>query len=110
MMAKETHVCRKRGLYVWQMRPIYVAKETHICSKRDQHIWQNRPICMANEAYTWQKETFIPGINAGMIRKEACTLWIAVEDLKRDVYLWQKRPECVVKEAVCGSHFKVSPA
>ena len=56
------------------------------------------------------KIVFIPGINAGMTRKEACTLWIRVEHLKRHVCLWQKRPERVVKEAVCGTHFKVSPA
>ena len=35
-------VCGKRGLFIWQKRPIYMAKETHLYGKRDPFIWQKR--------------------------------------------------------------------
>ena len=62
-----TRMYGKRGLLIWQKRPIDMAKETHrntgtravrSCSlnsmlygKRDLLIWQKRPIDIAKETY-----------------------------------------------------------
>ena len=50
-MAKDAYMCAKRGLYMWQKRPIYVAKEAYICVKRGLYVRQKRPIYVAKEAY-----------------------------------------------------------
>ena len=42
-MAKETCLCGKRDLHIWQKRPTYVAEETYIYGKRGLHMWQKRP-------------------------------------------------------------------
>jgi hypothetical protein len=37
-----------------------MAKEAYIYRKRGLHIWQNRPIYMAKEAYTYGKREYVP--------------------------------------------------
>ena len=60
-MAKETYLYGKRGLFVWQKRPICMAisypDRAQVCLrvKRDLFVWQKRPICMAKETYSYGK-------------------------------------------------------
>ena len=43
-MAKEAYLYGKRGLFIWQKRPVYMAKEAYLYGKRGLFTWQNRPI------------------------------------------------------------------
>jgi len=85
---KESYLYGKRGLFIWQKRPlavtqhsglrqcqkrpIYMAKEAYFYGKRGLFIWQKRPIYMAKEAYLYGK---------------------------RGLFIWQKRPIYMAKEA-----------
>jgi hypothetical protein len=40
--AKEAYSYGKRGLFIWQKRPIHMAKETYSYGKRDLVLWQMR--------------------------------------------------------------------
>jgi predicted metal-binding protein len=42
-MAKEAYSYGKRGLFIWQKRPIHMAKEAYSYGKRGLFIWQKRP-------------------------------------------------------------------
>jgi len=65
---KETYLCGKRDLFMWQKRPIHVskeiysfmaampvhvAKETYSCGKRDLFMWQKRAIKVSTETYSF---------------------------------------------------------
>ena len=52
-MAKEACLYGKRGLVIWQKRPIDMEKDACLYGKRDLLIWQKRPIDMAKEAYAY---------------------------------------------------------
>ena len=54
--SKETYLCGKRDLSMWQKRPIYVAKETCLHEKRNLSVWQKRPIYRAIETYLCGKK------------------------------------------------------
>ena len=43
-VSKETYVYGKRGRFIWQKRPMYMAEETYVSGKRDLCIRQKRPI------------------------------------------------------------------
>jgi len=42
-MAKEAYLDGKRGLFLWQKRPISMAKEAYFYGKRGLFLWQKRP-------------------------------------------------------------------
>ena len=42
-MAKEACLFGKRGLFIWQKRPAYMANETCLYDTRDLFEWHNRP-------------------------------------------------------------------
>ena len=63
-MAKEAYSYDKRGLFIWQKRPITHTKETYrytgipevcVSVKRDVFTWQKRPILVTKEAYSYDK-------------------------------------------------------
>ena len=85
--AKETYLCSKRGLFLWQKRPIYVVKETYLCGKRDLFVWQKRPIYMAKETYVC--------IKRDLLIWQKRPIYVAKKTYfydKRDLLIWQKRP------------------
>ena len=59
-MAKEAYLYSKRGLFIWQKRPIYMAKEACLYGKRGLFIWQKRPIYMP-----FERRGHIPHPSAG---------------------------------------------
>ena len=51
-MAKEAYLYGKRGLFVWQKRPIeIIIPEVCVSVKRDLWIGQKRPMDRAKETY-----------------------------------------------------------
>jgi len=54
-MAKEAYSYGKRGLFIWQKRPVHMALEAYSYGKSGLFIWQKRPIHMAKEAYSYGK-------------------------------------------------------
>ena len=58
-MTKETYICGKRDLLMWQKGPTYVAKEIYLCGKRDLLMWQKRPTYVAKETYLCGKRALL---------------------------------------------------
>ena len=59
-MAKEAYLYGKRGLFIWQKRPIPISVPRPIrvlvmLCRSGEVVWQKRPICMAKEAYLYSK-------------------------------------------------------
>jgi recombinational DNA repair protein RecT len=93
-MAKEAYSYGKRGLFIWQKRPVHMAKEAYSYGKRGLFLWQKRPIPMAKEAYSYGKRgLFIWQKRPVHMAKEAYSYG------KRGLFLWQKRPIPMAKEA-----------
>jgi hypothetical protein len=84
-MAKEAYAYGKRGLFIWQKRPMHTAKEAYSYGKRGLFIRQKRPI----KILALQITALCPIVHL----RKVCV------SVKRDLFIWQKRPIYMTKEA-----------
>ena len=91
----------KRGLFIWQKRPIHMEKEAYQHSHTSgMRKCQKRPIHMAKEAYSYGKR----GLFIWQKRPINILIPQVCASVKRDLFIWQKRPIHMAKEAYQHSY------
>ena len=104
-MAKEAYSYGKRGLFIWQKRPVHMAKEAYSYGKKGLQTMaclsnMNRPL-LSYKQVSFVTYAYIPEPG----RRQASTLQgpihmskEAYSYVKRDLFVWHQRPSNMATE------------